>query len=176
MRTATSTFAATRPMRSGESARGARKPCSPGIAGPSGWAARRTWLSAARISTNSTWPISPARRSRGRGSAGADSPSPIKRIFTMRRLKDRIAIVTGASHGIGRAIAQIYAEEGAAVFMGSLEPEAGEAAAAEFRSAGGDAVFVPCDVAQPGDVNRLVQTAAARNGRIDILCNNAAYL
>src|SRR5205823_7720886 len=76
----------------------------------------------------------------------------------------------------GRAIAQIYAEEGAAVFMGSLEPEAGEAAAAEFRSTGGDAVFVPCDVAQPGDVNRLVQTAAARNGRIDILCNNAAYL
>lgn len=94
----------------------------------------------------------------------------------MNRLEGRIAIVTGAGHGIGRAIAALYAEEGATVFMCSLHPEAGEAAAAEFRAAGGDATFVQCDVSERADVTRVVQAAAKRNGRIDILCNNAAYL
>ena len=94
----------------------------------------------------------------------------------MPRLKDRIAIVTGASHGIGRAIARRYAEEGAVVFMCSPETEAGESAATEFRAAGGDAIFVTCDVSERRDIERVVQAAASRRGRIDILCNNAAYL
>src|SRR6267143_899098 len=94
----------------------------------------------------------------------------------MPRLKDKIAIVTGAGHGIGRAISQIYAEEGAAVFMCSMNLEAGEAAAAEFRRAGGDATFIQCDVSQPDQVTRVVQAAVKRNGRIDVLCNNAAYI
>ncbi|MSU48825.1 MAG: SDR family oxidoreductase [Opitutus sp.] len=94
----------------------------------------------------------------------------------MNRLKDRIAIVTGAGHGIGRAIAETYAHEGAVVFMCSMNEVVGEAAAAEIRQTGGDATFIPCDVSQREDVARVVQAAAARNGRIDILCNNAAYL
>jgi NAD(P)-dependent dehydrogenase (short-subunit alcohol dehydrogenase family) len=94
----------------------------------------------------------------------------------MNRLKGKIAIVTGAGHGIGRAIAEVYSEEGAAVFMCSLHEDAGELAAAEFRRAGGDATFLPCDVAIPDQVARVVAAAAKRNGRIDILCNNAAYL
>jgi NAD(P)-dependent dehydrogenase (short-subunit alcohol dehydrogenase family) len=94
----------------------------------------------------------------------------------MSRLKDKVAIVTGAGHGIGRAISQIYAEEGAAVFMCSMNLEAGEAAAAEFRQAGRDATFIQCDVSQPDQVARVVNAAAQRNGRIDVLCNNAAYI
>lgn len=94
----------------------------------------------------------------------------------MPRLKNKIAIVTGAGHGIGRAISQIYAEEGATVFMCSMNLEAGEAATAEFRKAGGDATFIQCDVSQPGQVARAVSAASKRNGRIDVLCNNAAYI
>lgn len=94
----------------------------------------------------------------------------------MPRLKNKIAIVTGAGHGIGRAISQIYAEEGAAVFMCSLNPESGEAAAAEFRRDGGNATFIQCDVSQPDQVARVVKAASEHNGRIDVLCNNAAYI
>ena len=94
----------------------------------------------------------------------------------MKRLEGRVAIVTGAGHGIGRAIAAIYAEEGAIVFMCSMNAQAGEEAASEFRRVGGDATFVACDVSQPDDVAHVVQAAGKRNGRIDILCNNAAYL
>lgn len=94
----------------------------------------------------------------------------------MKRLKNKVAIVTGAGHGIGRAIAQLYAEEGAAVFMCSRNVEAGEAAAAEFREKGGDATFMRCDVSHQEEVARVVKAAGERNGRIDVLCNNAAYL
>src|SRR4249920_629255 len=94
----------------------------------------------------------------------------------MPKLKNKIAIVTGAGHGIGRAISQIYAEEGAAVFMCSMNLEAGEAAAAEFRRGGGNATFIQCDVSQPDQVARVVKAASEHNGRIDVLCNNAAYI
>lgn len=95
---------------------------------------------------------------------------------TAMRLADKVAIVTGAAHGIGRAIAQAFAEEGAAVLIADIDAEAGEDAAAGIRKLGQAASFVRTDVTDESQVAHVVDLAAAKNNRIDILCNNAAYL
>src|SRR5436305_7748900 len=92
------------------------------------------------------------------------------------RLTDKIAIVTGAAHGIGRAVAELFAEEGAWVLVADLDGAAGEATAAGIRERGGRAAFRHVDVADEGQVAAAVQHAAAVGGRIDVLCNNASYL
>ena len=94
----------------------------------------------------------------------------------MDRLKEKIAIVTGAAHGIGRAIAEQFAHEGAAVLVADIDEAAGEEAAAIIRARGQAASFVRCDVANDEDVAQVVKLAAAKSGRIDVLCNNAAYI
>jgi NAD(P)-dependent dehydrogenase (short-subunit alcohol dehydrogenase family) len=94
----------------------------------------------------------------------------------MKRLQDKVAIVTGAAHGIGRAISERYAAEGAMVFMCSLDLAAGDAVAAEIRASGGNAQFIRCDVSERAQVAAVVAAASAHNGRVDVLCNNAAYL
>jgi NAD(P)-dependent dehydrogenase (short-subunit alcohol dehydrogenase family) len=100
----------------------------------------------------------------------------VSRAPHVKRLQAKVAIVTGASHGIGRAIAQLYAEEGAHVFLCARDVDAGETAAAEFRATEGDATFIECDVSVRSHVERAIQAAGERHGRIDVLCNNAAYL
>lgn len=93
------------------------------------------------------------------------------------RLKDKIAIVTGAAHGIGKAIAELFAEEGGCVMLADLDDTAGESTAAGIRSRGGRATFLHVDVADESQVAAAVaQAAQAGSGRIDVLCNNAAYL
>jgi NAD(P)-dependent dehydrogenase (short-subunit alcohol dehydrogenase family) len=89
----------------------------------------------------------------------------------VQRLKNKTAVVTGAAHGIGRAIAQSFAKEGAAVFVLDLDKKAGAAAAKEIG-----ATFVACDVSSRQAVSRAIKAAAKKSGRIDILCNNAAYI
>ncbi len=94
----------------------------------------------------------------------------------MNRLSDKVAIVTGAGHGIGKAVACAFAEEGAAVLVAEIDAQAGEESAAQIRKAGFAASFVQCDVTEEQQIAHVVKLATAKNGRIDILCNNAAYL
>lgn len=92
------------------------------------------------------------------------------------RLKNKTAIVTGGAHGIGRAIAELFATQGAAVFIADLDKVAGEELAAGICKAGARATYIHCDVSSPEQVSHIVEAAAGGAGRIDILCNNAAYL
>ena len=94
----------------------------------------------------------------------------------MNRLKGQVAIVTGGANGIGQAICELFAEEGAWVLVTDIEEQPGEATAAAIRQKGGEAVFCRCDVTSKQDVRRAVALASEKAGRIDVLCNNAAYL
>ena len=89
------------------------------------------------------------------------------------RLSGKVAIVTGAGRGIGRAIAVGLAQEGAHVVVAEIDPVTGKETAEEMRRCGTRAVFVLTDVARLVDVNRMVDAAMAEFGQIDILVNNA---
>jgi NAD(P)-dependent dehydrogenase (short-subunit alcohol dehydrogenase family) len=94
----------------------------------------------------------------------------------MDRLAGKGTIVTGAAHGIGRAIGECFAAHGAHVTLVDVDAEAGEAAADGIRRAGGRAIFCRADVSSPPDVAGAVAAAVAAAGRVDVLCNNAAHL
>ena len=88
------------------------------------------------------------------------------------RLKDKVAIVTGAARGIGFGIAQAFAAEGAKVVMADIDRDAGRSAAAEI----GSALFVPCDVSDAGQARTLVAETVRTHGHVDICVNNAAIM
>lgn len=88
-------------------------------------------------------------------------------------LENKVALVTGGSSGIGRAIALTWAREGAKVVVSDVDVQAGEETAALVRLIGGDAIFVATDVGKPEDCEALVARAVAHYGRLDIACNNA---
>lgn len=90
-----------------------------------------------------------------------------------RRLEGKVAIVTGAGRGIGRAIAVRLASEGAAVVGAQRTVDEGEALARSLAADGLELSFVPADVRDEGDGERLVAETVERYGRVDILCNNA---
>lgn len=92
------------------------------------------------------------------------------------KLRGKVAIITGAGRGIGRAIVEAYAAEGARLALVARTPSEVEEAAAEVRRAGGDAVAVQANVAEPDEVGRMVELTLAAYSRVDILVNNAAVI
>ena len=88
-------------------------------------------------------------------------------------LKGKVALITGASNGLGRATAERLAEEGAAVALCARGSERLQAVAEGIRSRGGQVFDRPADVTRPADLERFVGAALERFGRIDILVNNA---
>lgn len=88
-------------------------------------------------------------------------------------LQGKVSLVTGASSGIGRAIALAYAREGAKVVVSDVNVAGAEETVSLVRQQGGDAIFVPADVSRAEDCQRLVERTLAHYGRLDAACNNA---
>jgi NAD(P)-dependent dehydrogenase (short-subunit alcohol dehydrogenase family) len=91
----------------------------------------------------------------------------------MGKLEGKIAVVTGAGSGIGRASAVLFAAEGASVVVADVDREGGEETAARIAAAGGSSAFVATDVRSSASVRSLIDAAVARFARIDVLFNNA---
>ena len=89
------------------------------------------------------------------------------------RLKDKVALITGGTSGIGTATAVRFAREGAAVAITGRNVERGEQVAQDITANGGDAVFIQSDVRLAGDCRNAVDRTLERFGRIDVLFNNA---
>jgi NAD(P)-dependent dehydrogenase (short-subunit alcohol dehydrogenase family) len=90
------------------------------------------------------------------------------------RLKGKVAIVTGAASGIGRASAELLAEEGAKVVVADVDAKGGEETAANIRNQKGTALFVCADISQEADAKKISEEAAKTFGRVDVLVNSAA--
>ena len=89
------------------------------------------------------------------------------------KLKDKVAVVTGAGSGIGKGIATVFFREGAKVVVADWDEQAGKKTAEEIRRSGGDAFFVKCDVSNEEQVKAMIQVTIAKYGRINVLVNNA---
>lgn len=104
------------------------------------------------------------------------SPAPASSRAKPGRLQDRLALITGAGRGIGRAIAVRYAEEGAKLILVSKTQGALEETDDLVRAAGGTATLLPLDLADHEKIDQMAAAIAARFGHIDILVGNAAVL
>jgi NAD(P)-dependent dehydrogenase (short-subunit alcohol dehydrogenase family) len=89
------------------------------------------------------------------------------------QLSGKLAVITGAATGIGRATALLFAQEGATVVIGDINEEGGRQTAADIEVAGGRASFGRCDVTEAAGVEALMRAAAETMGGIDIIVNNA---
>lgn len=99
--------------------------------------------------------------------------SSLEVVIPMDKLRDKVAIITGASSGIGRATAQVFAEEGAILLLADWDEDGGKQVLGELERGGTPCYFVKIDVSKPEDVQRMVATAVERYGKLDVLFNNA---
>jgi NAD(P)-dependent dehydrogenase (short-subunit alcohol dehydrogenase family) len=93
--------------------------------------------------------------------------------MSMKRLLNKVCIVTGSGAGIGKAIAERFAEEGALVVCSSRRESNGRPVSEKINAAGGVSLFVQCDVSKEADVGKLFDAAMGAFGRVDVLVNNA---
>lgn len=91
------------------------------------------------------------------------------------KLKDKVAIVTGGSKGIGLGCARVLGHHGATIVVASRGDDAGLAAERELQESGINATFIACDVTRPQDIEQMIETSAQRFGRIDCVINNAGW-
>jgi len=94
----------------------------------------------------------------------------------MNKLSNKVAIITGATSGIGKATALLFAEEGADIVITGRRTALGERVAEEIRQKGGHGIFIQADHSQPIDCSRVVERTLAEFGRVDILFNNAGIV
>lgn len=92
------------------------------------------------------------------------------------KIQDKVAVVTGAGSGMGKAIANLYAREGAKVVVSDLNEASASATVEEIKSNGGDAIVVVANVAKEEDIQHLIDTAVSTYGTVDILVNNAGIM
>lgn len=91
-------------------------------------------------------------------------------------LDGKVAIITGAASGIGRATSQIFAREGAKLVLADVQEDGGNQTVKMVKEAGGNAIFVKVDVSKWADVEAMVAKAVATYGRLDCAFNNAVSM
>lgn len=91
----------------------------------------------------------------------------------MKILNNKVALVTGAGSGIGKAISLLYAKEGAKVIINDINEESGQSVVDLIKSEGGEAFFIKADASNDEEVKRLIQESIEKYGKLDIACNNA---
>ncbi len=92
------------------------------------------------------------------------------------RLANKVAIITGSAGGMGKAAAELFAQEGASIVVTDIMAQEGEETARNIRTAGGQAIFVKADVSNEDEVRHMVSTALDTFGHIDVLYNNAGIM
>ncbi len=92
------------------------------------------------------------------------------------RLKDKVALITGAASGIGKESALLFAAEGASVVAVDLNDDAGNSCVEEIRAAGNDAIYVHADVSKSADCENMIGAAEREFGKLDVLFNNAGIM
>lgn len=94
----------------------------------------------------------------------------------MKRLNDKVVVITGGNSGVGEATAKLFAKEGATVVISARRVEALEKVAKEIEALGGTVLSVPTDISKVEDCDKLIDLTVEKFGRIDVLVNNAGVL